>query len=101
VSAVAVAQPVCACARGYRGAHCERSDSCAGTLFLSGTGAQQCCDAGRYVDVTGECCAAGSALDRDGACCSVGVDACGICGGAGIGWDRNGALRVPTCADVL
>ena len=54
-----------------------------------------CCPSGVVSRGTGACCtnttAAPPVLDRRGACCSVGVvDACRVCNGTGIGFDRRG-----------
>jgi hypothetical protein len=80
----------CVCDDGFRGAACEEQ-----TCRVGWTPQEcNCCPSG-VLDSTGACCEMGAdnvrpLVDKDGQCCSRWLDACGVCGGQGAGYDSRG-----------
>ena len=81
----------CNCTAAYKGDLCLTPASCSGRVAKDG----ECCASGVVAHRTAECCvpsgAATPVLDRSGKCCASGVlDACQVCNGDGVGYDRRG-----------
>ena len=83
----------CTCNALWAGPSCSVpvfTSTTAGTCASGVVDVTGACCAG-YTDAdTGRCCAAGSRLDHAGRCCASHVDACGVCGGAGVAVDVEG-----------
>ena len=82
------AEESCMCEPGWHGPHCGVPEDCvSGLLGPSG----QCCESGVVSPATGACCPHTLVLDSAGECCDPGsIDACGKCGGGGVGVDVFG-----------
>lgn len=89
-------EATCDCDAGFSGDGCDTSDSCVGRWYETTGGATACCPKDRRLNHDGGCCPQGQELDAGGACCDGDLDACGVCGGGGVGFDRRGTPQLET-----